>query len=393
MSRKKNERPETIRQPGTPPIQARPMPRAMADGTRGFVRPDGRSYWQARRADSWETVWRGWATRAEVAHALVRLASQGLPASNRSSAVVVATLGDLLDHWIARQQERPDLAAATLKGYTVAARRLSTWGREVLLTRLDRETIERYRDCCLRQGDAPRTVVADLKVLSLAWRWGLDLGHTPGRVLPHVTVKVEGYRLNHRTPSLEEVEKVLGHLTGDTRLAVLLMATTGARVGEVAGLRGRDLDPRTRHVSLTGKKRTRTIPLPPALADLILDRADREDAPVFDLPSGYPRQYLFHAIAGACEAAKVPPFGCHGLRRMVVDRFVRCREVHPKVAATYLGHCEVIMLRIYASVGAEDLVEAVEAAGLESLALAVQAPRDRGTRPVQTPGTTKNLSA
>ncbi|MBN1335086.1 MAG: tyrosine-type recombinase/integrase [Deltaproteobacteria bacterium] len=313
--------------------------------------------------------------------------THGLPASHPSSGVI-ATLGDLLDHWIARQGERPDLSHHTLQGYTVAARHMITWGRDILLSRLDRETIERYRDACLRDGAAPRTVVADLKVLSLAWKWGLDLGHVPARALPHVTVKVDGYRLNHRTPSRDEVEKVLEHVTGDTRLAILLMATTGARVGEVADLRSRDLDPQHRRVSLTGKKRTRTIPRPPALADLILDPADRGDAPVFDLPGGYPRQYLYHALTHACDAAGVPRFGCHGLRRMVVDRFVRCRNVHPKVAATYLGHCEVIMLRIYASVGAEDLEEAAAATGLGSLVSCVEAaPGSEESIPVQVLGT------
>ena len=193
--------------------------------------------------------------------------------------------------------------------YDKAARHLVAWLRDVLPARTDRLTVERYRDDRLREGASARLVVQEFKVLRMAWKWGQECGLVPDRALPRAKVQVDRthFVANHRTPTEDEVARVLEHLQGDYRLAVELMATTGARVGEVCSLRGRDFDPATGDLTLRGKTGARAYPLPQHVAEKLRGRA-RGDVPLLQLAKRAPTECVRSHLTRACRAASVERF-------------------------------------------------------------------------------------
>lgn len=257
-------------------------------------------YWRARRKGVRDDVWSGWGTRAYAQERLAELVAGGVPVPRRREAAVeVRTMGDLLDLWVDRQRERPDLRPATVDHYEKCGRHLFAWLRDVDLRRVDRDTLERFRDDRLREGASRRLVVQELKILSMAWRWGQECNHAPTRLLPRVLVQVDdsAFVINHRTPTVGEVAEVLSRLKGDAGLAVRLLAVTGARVSEVCNLAPDALDLRSGTLHLDGKTGQRSFPLPADLVEALRDRIgdDREldgpqrrgDAPL--LPAGLRR--------------------------------------------------------------------------------------------------------
>jgi integrase len=342
------------------PLRASPMDRCREE--RGVVR----WYWRARRKGVRDLVWSGWATREQAQVILADKVTRGLPApASNIARGPVATVGELLDRWMARQRERADLAPKTVDHYDKAARHLVAWVREVDVGQLDRDTVERYRDHRLRERASPRLIAQELRVWSMAWRWASQGAMVPARAFPTVPVKIDGFVLNHHTPDPAEVRKVIDACMGETRLAIELLAITGARVSEVANLRRCDIevDGKRVHLRLSGKTGTRRFPLPEPIAETMRLRAGSEATSAF--PSfGSPKdQALRSRLARACKRAKVKAFTPHGLRRMVVDRMLRA-GVDPATAASLTGHSVVVMLRFYRQVTEADREAAVAKAAL-----------------------------
>ena len=64
-----------------------------------------------------------WATRDEAQHLLTDRLTRGLPpAESKVATGPVNTVGELIDRWRARQQERADRSERTLAHYDKAAR-------------------------------------------------------------------------------------------------------------------------------------------------------------------------------------------------------------------------------------------------------------------------------
>ncbi|MCB9764982.1 MAG: tyrosine-type recombinase/integrase [Alphaproteobacteria bacterium] len=346
----------------------RPKPAEIGDVRISVVRGprhDGRWYWRGRRKGRRDTLWTGWATRREAMAVVATLVVNGLPEPEPATPVV-ETMEHLLSAWVERQELRADLAPATLTHYTVCARHLVTWLGDLAPRSISRDTLERYRDERLREGASPRVILQEFKRLRSAWIWGTDCRLIHAGPLPKVTVRVVGYRINHRTPSPEDVNRVLDHLSGDCRLAVRLLAATGARISEVCELRRCDVLVNSREVLLRGKTGTRRFPLPERLVAQLRDRVDGSKAPLLDLPPSRDKA-LRYALSSACRKASVEPFTPHGLRRMVVDRMAR-RGVDIGTAASLTGHSPTVMLRHYRQVTQRDREEAVVKAGLAELA-------------------------
>lgn len=224
-------------------ITARAVKRKTKDGKEFYARPDGRSYWQARRRDDRATAWTGWATREELIVTLGGLVAKGLPDSRRSAAPV-RTVGELLDGWMERVEGRPDLKPKTIDHYRKGARHIVAWLRDVLVTKFDLDSADEYHRGRSAEGASPRLMYQEFLIFKMAWKWGVKRDRIPARDFPEVKVKVDPseFVISHHTPRPEEVAEVLDQLEGEWRLAVELLATTGARVGEVCALRRRDLD-------------------------------------------------------------------------------------------------------------------------------------------------------
>ena len=163
---------------------------------------------------------------------------------------------------------RADISDRTLARYDKAARHLVAWVREVDVGHFDRDTVERYRDHQPRESASPSLIAQELRVCSMAWRWASLGAMVPARAPLTAPVKVEGYVLNHHNPEPAEVRKVINAACGEARLAIELLAITGARVSDVANLRRCDIavDGKRVHLRLSSKTGTRRFPPPEPIA-------------------------------------------------------------------------------------------------------------------------------
>lgn len=340
---------------------------------RGPRRAAGRVewYWAAReRGGDRKTVWTDWATEQEAGP----MADAAL-ASHRAQAGL--TVGEVLERYLAVRRADAaagQLGASTLDSYVRCVARVTEILGQVPADDLtDRELVETSR--LLRESNySPRTVDQTLRVWRLAWRWALGAG-LPVADLHAPKIKVEGHTNNHRTPTGAEVERMLSVLSGVDRLAVELMAQTGARVGEVAELVCEDVHPTSGAVVFHGKTGARTVhppaPLMAQLVDLLHD--DPDDRRLFRWPDGrsgkgvvrFGQQRIRSIIRGACQAAGVEPFTPHGLRRAMVRRLLR-EGVDVGTAAAVLGHSPTVMLQVYDQVAEEDRRRAVEKVALSA---------------------------
>lgn len=220
-------------------------------------------------------------------------------------------------------------------------------------------------------GLAPRTLELELRVARVALHWAVRervLSATPALRLPKRRVERAEYRCNHRTPTAAEVGAALARMPPDDwRLAVRLLACTGARVGEIVRLVRADLDVSGALLALgrhEGARKTglRWFPLDAPTVRLLGTRADAPEAPLLDFGRvAAPIQGLQRRLSRACRLAHVPRFTPHGLRRMVVSRLLRA-GVAPGVAASLTGHSIAVMLRYYQQVTDDDRRVAVDRA-------------------------------
>lgn len=347
--------------PRSPP--KRPAPHAVGAARLRVIRgprADGRWYWRAElyREGASETLWVGWATSAEADQAVI----ERLAGVTRTTSSDCRTIADLMAYWHGHCEERGDLSPVTIDGYGHLARQVVDGLGPLACDRLDRVALERYRDRRMREGRAARSVEADLKILRLAWRWGRELALVPDRDLPRVRVAVEPLR--RLRPTDGEVEAVLGQLQGASRLHLLLLWSTGCRIGEVGGLRWGDVFERdgVTWIRVVGKRRMREVPLPPrAAAELRAWAVGRQrDAETMILGRNQASaKTMLHTHLTRLGVAWDP----HDLRRAVVDRLYRA-GVDVGTAAALVGHSPQVALRHYRQASEDDLLGAMRSARL-----------------------------
>ena len=329
-------------------------------------------YWRAvcYVAGEEKTVWTGRASREEAKRIVTdKMASGEL--FTRQAGSDVSTLRDLLECWVAAQERREDLAAATCVNYRRAATAVADRIGPVAIEATHKGTLDRYRDQRLGESCAPSTLRLEFQVLRSAWRWGQDMGVCPARRL-HVP-KVNGGRVtNGRTPTRGDVARVLADLQARgcwSYLATRLLLATGARVGEITHLRWADVDLAEgwlflgRHVG-AAKTGEREVPFegevrqaleeagPGRPGDLVLGQAPM-----------HARSTLALILRRSCKRVGVQPFAPGGLRRLAEDEMYR-RHRDPSVAAALLGHSEQTALRFYRKATRADLRAAVREVGL-----------------------------
>jgi integrase len=267
----------------------------------------------------------------------------------------VQTVRLLLRAWIGAVELRADLARATVDGYVGAARRLRDRIGDVRLDRLDRRTLEGYRDGRIREGMTPRTVAKDLVVLGLAWRWGREVVGLD-RELPRVAVRLP--ELVHRRTTADEATAAVEALDGPQRLHLALILATGCRVSEIGHLRRCDVE--GRWITVTGKRRTRRIPLPLDVAAELAAWLDAHPGEPADPVLGYRGASAREMLWLRMRDAKIT-LTTRDLRRARVDALYRA-GVDPSVAGALLGHSPDIALRHYRRAAEDELVEAIERA-------------------------------
>ena len=327
-----------------------------------------------------EYIWAGWDTERGITIRAAEFVAEDnfVPAREGRPR----TVGELLKVWAAHYRKRQDIAAGTLAIKKRNLRHLLKHFDPILLTELGHDDIDRYRDARLTEGDGPSTIEVEHRTLAQAWRWGRKRSFCSGDP-PRLTIQM--YTVyNHRTPTDEEIDSVLGKLRERAtrrsngaewpRMFLLLMRDTGARLKEVGTLTWSrvDLTSAPPRVTLLGKRtgrnrqkdhQPRTIPISPTLADELRLWALRvgnrsPDAPVLGVGHKTCRSRGIWHIKEACEELGIEPFTNHGVRRRAIRRF-RKRGVHVKEAAAYFGHSEVVMLRMYDEVEPGDLEAAI----------------------------------
>lgn len=280
------------------------------------------------------------------------------------------TLDELMTAWVIETEDRVDLADGTKENYQRLADNLIAWGGDHCLSELRLGDFVRHRR---RGGISDRTITLELRVMTIATNWGRRKGLIDASIelnMPKLKVDPKKFVVNRNTPTPGEAGKAIAAMDRDDwRLATLLLARTGARVGEVVSLRGRDLDEHRGTVTFgtsqgDSKTGVRVFPLDDHSLRELRGRRQCGHLPLLDFCGlKDPKQGIRKRLLDACARAGVTPFTPHGLRRMVVGRLIRAR-VDPGTAATLTGHSVKVMLKHYQVVTDEDRREAAMRADL-----------------------------
>jgi integrase len=295
----------------------------------------------------------------------------------------------VLDAWLVDVEARFDLTDSTKTMYDRVTRHLREWARLRAVQHLD---LHGYVQQRLEAKVALRTLALELRVIRIFYRWAREnrlIPHTANLRCPRIKIDRSRYVEIHATPTPSEAAKVIDVMPDDDwKVATILLARTGARVGEVVRLRSCDYDEvhgRLLFGAVDGASKTgaRWFPLDTDTRKLLEGRNGHGEAPLLHLEGSGNRgtgrvvtglvQALGRRVRDACKAAAVPRFSPHGFRRMVVSRLLRAR-VDAATAASLTGHSIAVMLKHYQVVSDEDRAEAAEAACLGTL---VDPPRRR----------------
>ena len=224
---------------------------------------------------------------------------------------------------------------------------------------------------CRLQKPVLSTLALDLKVLGAAWNWARErIDGFPHRKLAIKAVlpskkEIQDAIDDHR-PTVSDFWRVVEHLDGWPKLAVLLLAATGARKTEIGTARWENFNAEKKTLLLLdGKTGTREVALPlETVEKLVAARPDGArgrilgEVTVCTVQSG-----LAQHIRRACAEAEVSYFSVHAIRRMVTD-LLYSSGVDPSAAAAQLGHSVQIALEHYRRVNLDDKQRAVALAGL-----------------------------
>ncbi len=343
----------------------------------------------------------------------------------RGEVTHIGTVEHLMRAWYAWWLDNPEAPATTLKTYKYAARHVVKALGDVRIARLDLTTLEAFKRNHLRawvkrkhkeieglelklsaaqerleavhgtdraQGAArtveklsarlealerrlkkpvKSTLALDLKVLNAAWNWARErIDGFPNRKLAIKAVlpsKQEIHdAINDHRPTVADFWEVVSKLDGWAKLAVLLLAATGARKTEIGTVRWASFNAEKKTLLLLdGKTGTREAALPLETVEKLL-KARPEGArgrilgevTVSTVQSG-----LAQHIRRACVEAGVTYFSVHAIRRMVTD-LMYAKGSDPSAAAAQLGHSVQTALEHYRRVHPDDKARAVALAGL-----------------------------
>ncbi len=351
----------------------------------------GRSYWRIdgydRELGRDRTYKSLWATDEELRDLVLDIERDH--ARSSSTTDEVKRVVDMLDYWLGAIEADPTLCEGTKVSNRVIAKRAATMIGRRSIEELD-DALVAYRDERLRAKAASSTVQRELRQLIAAANYCrrvklLQRGMVPCPPVPSTAAVYED-----RTPSVEEIRKVLAHTVGWVRAVLVLYATTGCRVSEIAKLNVHQVDLQNRTLQIEGKRhkgkrRPRVVGLSASAVAALepLVRGKVATAAVWPVLWATVRSTLgSRYLARACEAASVPRFTPHGIRRRFAREAMRRVDVAAYCAA--LGHSAQVAIRHYQEVGDEELLAltdgVAEVLGLEGDKKPASAERGRRRR-------------
>lgn len=328
---------------------------------------EGRWRWRAERTVEGKavSVWSGWGSQEEAERQILALLAA--PPAPEPDGLI--TVQDLLETWAAAQNSRADTSDHTKRSATTGANRLVEYGLgDVRLDRIDRGSLERWRDASLRSGAAGSTVMRDLKRLRSAWEWAREQGLAPNRTLPRVRVEARAREpvYTRYTPSRAEIAQILGLVRPEwIRRSLVLLASTGARIGEIASLKWAQVSHDCAWIEVRGKTGARRVPLHPSVAVEVREWERGEPtAPVLGVSYNTAVARTQRELGRVSEdVLKIPRVSPNGLRRAMVDALYRA-GVPIDVEAALLGHSPQTAIAVYRQVADEDRASAVVRAGV-----------------------------
>jgi integrase len=358
--------PAAIRAPRPKPFSAHGLAYSVVRGPNDV----GAWYWRARSPDG-AVAWTGWSTREE----LLRTYRVFEPASK----LRLETVKDLLTCWLAARANDPQLRASSYRTYTHRARGLSDAIGDDPVESLGNETLDRVHSALMRRGLSPKGALLHQRALVCATKWAIEEELLTPRVLTVPRYRAHAPKILPHTPTEAEAASVIVAMTGEDRLAVSILAATGARLAEVTDLRRSAIDLRGGWLSLDGKTGPRRFPLSVELRGLLTPYADGTNVRLFTGKGRAAPTRIYSQLVATCARLGQTVFTPHGLRRMIVNRVLRS-GMDIKTAAELMGHSPCVMLSHYRRVTEEDRAAGVAKAGLGEALVVPAFPLGSGHR-------------
>jgi integrase len=253
-------------------------------------------------------------TREILSEVLERVTGEGLR---------VFTVRQWLHHFV-RQKKKSRAGKTAARHEQMMNEFLAFLGRraDVNVAAITSKDISDFRDSRERQGLAPATVNLDITILSSAFNAAQKQGHVSVNPcaalepLPNTSERKDVF-----TP--EQVTALAQTAEGDWRGLILTAFYTGARLGEVANLRWKNIDllssiPTIRYRPRKGAKSDVTIAIHPVLADYLLTLP----APATD------DAFLFPSLAGRAISPLSKYFRHLMERARIKQRVIRERQTN-----------------------------------------------------------------
>lgn len=283
------------------------------------------------------------------------------------------TMGALFDAWLPHLVRRGRSRTTVLSYEVIIRKHLRPSFGSMPLANLTAHDIDNYYLVAQERGLAARTIRLHGAILSGAlkqamdWGWRVDnpasRAHPPGKP-----------KDNPKAPSPEQIRQLVAACDADLVFGtgLLLGALTGARRGELCGLRWSDVDWVTGTLTIerqrlplgagdetiphTKTKTPRTVALGPAGMALLGSYSEALGFRVPDRPDGWLLSYdgghtpirskTFGGKITALGKQLGLPVTTHSLRKFAATQLVGFTDI--RTAAGRLGHDPGIMLRVYA---------------------------------------------
>ena len=239
------------------------------------------------------------------------------------------------------------LSPATVAGYRRIQKNLFGPIADYVLSSLTQEQVQRWVNQLVKQGKKPKTVSNAHGLLSAvigAYRPEMVLRTTlPQKVKPEISIPTEA-----------ELSAIFETAKGTKyELPIMLAVWMGLRASEIRGLRWEDINGEyitVKRAIVEGESGpvekgtktfsgTRTLHLPPYLADLIQQQDHAQDHIV--TLSGHA---MYNGFGRICEKAGVPHFRFHDLRHMNASVMLAA-GIPNKYAQERIGHATDNMLK------------------------------------------------
>ena len=229
--------------------------------------------------------------------------------------------------------------------------------------------VEQRKAAIKKAGNKPRTINFFVQSIKRLYSWALEQGLIDEDPIKNVS-RVPKAPPKDRSLSDEEVHNYLKYAKESQPLADIseVLLLTGMRVGELLGLKWKDIDRQTNIARIfdhktanRGEGRPRTIPLC-SRALQIIDRQPQVSSYIFTGERG--QKLTYNAIKCRRDKLerkyeKMPHVTFHQFRHTAATRMARA-GVPERVASEILGHSSKLMTRYYTTTSTDEMLDAVE---------------------------------